>query len=96
MIIKVAKFKIRPIKNSSLIFKQQHRFLQTVEDYNSLIDSALQSCSIPRVENALKEMKDNNVELNNATRNLLIEFANQNNNTQEAFEQYQTLKKKII
>ena len=69
------------------------RYLNTVEDYNSLIDSALESSRISRVEAALKEMQENKIEPNENTRNLLIEFANQNNKVEDAIEQYNFLVK---
>lgn len=71
----------------------QQQVLQNVEYYNAVIQSGLESASLSRVEHTLKEMKEKGLKPNSATRCLLIDFAQQQNNLTSALEQFEELSK---
>jgi len=67
--------------------------VQTVDTYNSVIQSGLEATSLGRVEGTLKEMKETGVQPNTETRLLLIDLANQQNDITLGIEQFEELTK---
>jgi len=72
-------------------YKSYVQQVQTLDTYNSILQSGLESSSLGRVEGTLREMKEKDIKPNPVTRQLLINLANQQNDVPLAVEQFEEL-----
>lgn len=79
--------------NNLLLVRNYSQQQVTVDSYNSIIQSGLESSSVARVELTLKEMKEKGIHPNSVTKLLLVELANQQNDVKSALSNFEDLQK---